>query len=61
MTNPNRELAEDAALDYSDDPVARELFSNGWVSFCAGDPQLTSNTYNQDFIAGWKAARDAPE
>lgn len=63
MTDINRELAEDAAEDYSDDPVARREFVDGWLWFCEGNSILEPwiSHPDNDFQAGYIAARDAPE
>jgi len=64
MTDINRELAEDAALDYSDDEVAREAFISGWLFFCGYDEEWSvslSHGGGHHFINGYNDARDAPE
>lgn len=63
MTNPNRELAEDAALDYSLKASARHHFVNGWLWFCDGKRLEDSWSChpNSHFWKGYIAARDAPD
>lgn len=64
MTDINRELAEDAALDYSDDTAEREAFAAGWLFFCGYDEEWSvslSRGGGHHFINGYIAARDAPD
>lgn len=63
MTNPNRELVEDAALDYSPYVNARRCFVNDWLWFCDGKRLEDSWSCHPDshFTSGYIAARDAPD
>jgi len=64
MTDINRELAEDAALDYSDDPVVQMYFASGWLTFCDGKNLEDCAGEGEEwhhFRKGYIAARDAPE
>jgi len=59
MTDPNREYAEDAALDYSEVERERRLFAVGWLMFC--DNEQIPPWWAPHTRAGYIAARDAPE
>lgn len=64
MTDINRELAEDAAEDYSSDIAVREAFAAGWLFFCGYDEEWSVSLSKQGghhFINGYIAARETPE
>ena len=59
----NLELAEAAAEGYSDDEHIRPWFAQGWIAFCDGKP-IMKNPHGPSgaaWVAGYIAARDAPE
>jgi len=55
----NRALAEDAAEDYSTNPLDQMMFIVGWLAYCNGDPE--PDKVHLDLWHGYIAARDAPE
>jgi len=59
MTDINRELAADAAEDYSTSPEEQGHFIMGWLAYCNGDPE--PDKVHLDLWHGYIAARDAPE
>jgi len=59
MTDINRELAEDAAEEYSDDWFERAQFAIGWESFCDGD--MEPDKVHEHLWKGYIAARDAAD
>lgn len=63
MTGINRELAEDAALDYASGSngglIGAAQFADGWMMFCNGERE--PDKVHIHLWNGCIAARDAPE
>jgi len=58
----NRELAENAAQEYSEDKDIRHYFAQGYLAYCEGCWMAAWPAKRaKAFTDGWIAARDAPE
>lgn len=62
----NVELANDAALEYSEDKDAQKWFALGWLAFCDGanendGPVVQDFDIQSHWSAGYNAACDTPD